>query len=138
MKTKLVGLGGVALGALGVLFKEYWLLFSAVTFFMVLDVITGVMKGAVNNNLSSKIGAKGFIKRIGYFISLSFCIGFDYFSPLILAEVLGIETSNILVFSSCVAGYLILNDAFSILENLLACGVPLPQKIIDFLGGLKK
>ena len=46
----------------------YDTLFKALLIFIVLDYLSGVMRAIYTKKLSSKIGAKGIIKKIGYIV----------------------------------------------------------------------
>ena len=92
---------------------------------VVIDYITGVLKAIYERNLNSTIGAKGIIKKVGYFMVVAVAV--------ILDRITG-ETGAI---RTLVIYFFVANEGISILENWGGMGLPLPQKLIDTLEQLK-
>ena len=84
---------------------------------MVLDYLSGMAAAWMQNNLSSKIGAKGIIKKVGYMGN--------------------IDISYNMWFGLLVAVWLIINEMISILENLSKLGVPIPDFMTKLIKRLK-
>ena len=99
----------------------------ALVIFMVLDYITGTTRGYVNKDLSSNIGFKG-IARKGVI-----------FTILIVAVMLDrlLNTGN-WMFRTLVCYFYIANEGISILENAVALGAPVPEKLKDALVQLRE
>ncbi len=84
---------------------------------MTFDFITGIAKGWITGKVSSRIGFKGVLRKCMYFVAL------------IVANMLDLLVGGVPVFRTMVAYYLIAIEGISVLENLEAMNVPLPQAI---------
>mgnify|MGYP001059116118 CR=1 FL=1 len=90
---------------------------SILVVFMTLDFITGIIKSFITGEVSSKKGFKGIMKKCMYFVAL------------IVANMLDLLIGGVPVFRTMVAYYLIAVEAISLIENLEAMNVPLPQQL---------
>lgn len=120
IKTAIVGaldwelyLGPVSAFLLAAL--QYWLgpmdsLVNLLLWILVVDYVTGWIKGAVNGELSSRLGAKGVLRKFGKLIIVGLAVQ--------IGKVLGTSLIRIVVMG----GY-ISNELLSIIENGEACGV---------------
>jgi toxin secretion/phage lysis holin len=88
---------------------------------MVLDYLSGVIAAAVNHQLSSKIGYKGFLKKIIMILGITSVAIVQGSLP----DVPYLLTSFVLFF--------ILNEVISIIENLDRAGVKLPGMLVRLL-----
>ncbi len=83
-----------------------------------IDYITGVMRAFVEKQLSSEIGARGIVKKVLIFTLVGIGHTID-------SQVLGggsaIRTAVIFFYLS--------NEGISILENAVAMGLPIPDKL---------
>ncbi len=91
-----------------------------------LDYISGLIKAYICKNLSSSIGFKGILKKIGVLILVMLSVLVD--------RVAG-ETGAI---RTLVIYYFVANEGLSILENLGEAGLPIPKKLKEALKILKK
>ncbi len=103
----------------------YDTLFKALLFFIVLDYLSGVMRAFYTGKLSSKVGAKGIIKKIGYIILV------------IVVEILDILLKDNGYLRNIVIYMFIANEGISILENWSAMGIKLPAIIKDKFNNMK-
>ena len=103
----------------------YDTLFKALLIFIVLDYLTGVMRAFYTGKLSSKVGAKGIIKKIGYIILV------------IVVEILDILLKDNGYLRNIVIYMFIANEGISILENWSAMGIKLPAIIKDKFNNMK-
>lgn len=94
--------------------------------FMVLDYITGITKAFINKQISSEYGGKGILKKSTIFIILIVAVSLD--------RLLGQGW----VFRSITCFWYIGNEGFSILENIIAIGIPVPEELKNALIQLKK
>ena len=101
---------------------------------MVLDYISGIIKSYETNTLSSKVGAKGIIKKFSYFlvIVISFIIDF-----ILCNYTLNEIDLYYPVVSEIIIAWFVINEVISILENVSEIGVPLPKFIINITSHLK-
>lgn len=97
--------------------------FGLLVTFITLDYITGVIAGIANKELSSAIGYRGLLKKIGILIVVA--------TAHLIGTYLGFEVRV------WVIGYYIANEGISILENTGRIGVPYPEKLIGILKQLK-
>lgn len=94
--------------------------------FMVIDFITGILKGIVNKQLNSHICLKGIVKKCCYFILVIVAVALDRLYP----EAQGLVRTLVCYF-------LVATDGISILENIGAAGVPYPKFLKNILEQLK-
>lgn len=103
---------------------------------MVTDYITGMAKAYINAQLSSRIGIKGIIKKLCYFLAV-ICAGVMDWVISVGAAKLGIDIGISLYIGLIVTIWLIINELISILENLSVVGVPLPKFLSKTIEKLK-
>lgn len=91
-----------------------------------LDYVSGILKAFINKNLSSEIGLKGILKKVGILVIVMLGVLID--------RVAG-ETGAI---RTLVIYYFVANEGLSIVENLGEAGLPIPKKLKEALKALKK
>lgn len=103
---------------------------------MVIDYLSGMSVAWSTGELSSKIGAKGIVKKVGYMALIAVAMGVDYliYSGIAAAN---IEVGYNMWFGLLVAVWLIINEMISILENLSKLGVPIPEFLKKIIQRLK-
>lgn len=99
---------------LSLVFGGLDLLFKILLLFMALDYLTGFMKGVTNQKLSSIIGWRGLMKKIGTLIAIIIAHQMD-------------QISNTQVFRVTIMTFFVANEGISVVENLNALGVPIPK-----------
>jgi len=102
---------------------------------MIIDYLSGMSAAWLEGTLSSKLGAKGIVKKVGYMALIVVAMGVDYliYSGIVAAN---IELGYSMWFGALVCVWLIINEMISILENLKKLGVPMPvflEKIVNRL-----
>ena len=95
--------------------------------FMVLDYVTGLIKGYIFKKLSSDIGLKGIARKAVIFIVLIVAVSLDRLTG-----------NGQWIFRTLVCYFYIANEGLSIVENCAQIGLPVPQKIKDALIQLKE
>ena len=103
----------------------YDTLFKALLIFIVLDYLSGIMRAIYTKKLSSKIGAKGIIKKIGYIVLI------------VVVEILDILLKDNGYLRNIIIYMFIANEGISILENWSAMGIKVPDIIKDKFSNLK-
>ena len=93
---------------------------------IVLDYISGLIKAYECKVLSSKIGMRGILKKVGVLLVVMLSVLID--------RVTG-ETGAI---RTLVIYYFVANEGLSILENLGEAGLPIPKFLKDALKNLRK
>ena len=129
---------GAVMAVLAAVFGAYWYVFAAFLLLNVIDWITGWAKANKNKEESSKVGAAGAIKKLGYWavVLVAFVISgvFVNFGN----DVLGINLSFLHLIGWWVLAMLIVNEARSILENLVEMGYRIPEILIKGLAVTEK
>lgn len=92
-------------------------LLIALLCFICIDYITGILKGAIKKNLNSEICFRGLFKKAIILI------------VVIVANVLDVYVINSNVAKSVTIMFYIMQESISIIENVGACGVPIPEKL---------
>jgi toxin secretion/phage lysis holin len=103
---------------------------------MIIDYLSGMSAAWSEGTLSSRVGAKGIVKKVGYMALIVVAMGVDYliYSGIAAAN---IELGYSMWFGLLVAVWLIINEMISILENLGRLGVPIPEFLKKIIGRLK-
>ena len=113
------------IGGIGWFLGGFDTMMIALLVFMGVDYISGVMCAITNKKLSSKVGAKGILKKV----LIILLVGLTN----ILGTATGIEGLRYIIISFYLA-----NEGISIIENASVLGLPVPQKIKDVLEQLKQ
>ena len=92
---------------------------------IVLDYITGLLKAGKKKSLSSKIGLKGIKRKVGILCLVAIAVIIDR-----LAGDSGLIRTTVIY-------YLVANEGLSIIENLGALDIGVPEFITDKLEQLK-
>lgn len=96
------------------LFNSYYIFTFLTT--IIIDIITGILKGLYNKQLSSKIGLKGLIKHC--------CIILIVFTISIVLPLMGYTTG-----ARAIIVFYIIQYCLSIIENIGGMGVPIPPYV---------
>lgn len=127
MKQNIIEIGFASVGTLLVyLFGGWDIALQCLVTAIVLDYISGLIKAYNTKTLSSKIGFKGLLKKVGIL-----CI-------VILAVLLDRISGETGVIRTMVIYYFVANEGLSVLENLAEAGLPIPQFIKNALLNLQK
>lgn len=102
------------------------ILFKTLLVFIIIDYITGLLRAIYTKKLSSKIGAKGIIKKVGYV--------FIVILAALLDKLLN-STGNI---RNIVIYMFIANEGISILENWTSMGIKIPKILKDKFNDINK
>ena len=102
---------------------DSWLIGLAVL--VVTDYISGVIAAYIHNELDSRRGLAGILKK-----TLMFCV-------VAVANVVDDATGAGGVLRSLTIGFLLANEGISVLENSARCGVPLPKRLLRALEQLR-
>ncbi len=103
---------------------DIWLI--ALVTVIVIDYATGLARAYIQAELSSKIGFKGIVKKLTYFALVAVAVIAD--------NITGARE----LLRTAVIGFLIANEALSILENYaIVTGQKAPRILINVLNKLK-
>lgn len=113
---------------------------------MVLDYVTGMLaskKEALEHpdeagyGWSSKKGAQGIIKKVGYLCVIAVAVVVDYVI-LHVAATIGVTVTAKAFFALLVAVWYILNELLSIIENAGRMGAQVPEWLRKYIAVLKE
>lgn len=90
-----------------------------------IDYISGIIKAFINKDLSSKIGVKGLLKKVGVLLIVA------------LATLIDRITGESGAVRTLVIYYFVANEGLSVVENLGEAGLPIPDVIKKALKSLK-
>lgn len=107
------------------LFGEFDIALQCLLVFIALDYISGIIKAYTNKELSSKIGFRGILKKVGILIIVAVGVLVDRI------------TGDSGAVRSLVIYYFVANEGLSIIENLSQTGLPIPKSIKNALKILK-
>ena len=139
MKTEANTISAVIAAALGALLSYcVQLVIPLIVLFLVmlLDYVTGMSKAWIRGEMSSRIGIKGIVKKLGYIVIVAVAGVMDWLIAYGLESV-GIEFKLPFLLAAIVMIWLIINELISILENVAAIGGPTPPFITKLLSKLK-
>lgn len=108
------------------IFGEFDIALQCLLVFIALDYISGLIKAYCTKTLSSKIGFKGILKKVGILAIVALSVSLDR---------LGGDTGAI---RTLVIYYFVANEGLSVLENLAEAGIPVPKSIKKALKNIKK
>ena len=110
-------IGGLASNLFGAWDK----LFGTFITIMMIDYVTGFIKGAYNKNLSSEIGWKGVLKKLA-----TLCV-------VVIANAIQSLLGDNMAIRDIVMMFYISNEALSVLENVAAVSNVIPPELKDIL-----
>lgn len=90
-----------------------------------LDYVSGLIKAYSTKTLSSKIGIRGLLKKVGLLI------------VVMIGVIIDKVTGGTGAVRTLVIYYFVANEGLSIIENLGVAGVPIPKSIKKALKALK-
>ena len=108
------------------LFGGFDVALSCLVIAIALDYISGLIKAFYTKQLSSKIGFKGLLKKIGILILVMVAVLVD--------RVAG----NTGAIRTLVIYYFVANEGLSIIENLAETNIPIPAVLKRALKAIKK
>lgn len=102
-----------------------------------IDYITGMVGAWINQELSSKKGIKGIVKKLSYFLVVAVGMVVDWLIYSGLGKA-GVEIDGgISVIALLVTTWIIVNELISILENVDKIGIPIPSFLSRIISKLK-
>lgn len=107
-------------GVLGWIFGGFDSLIYALTAFVAIDYLTGILLAIRDKKLSSEVGYKGIVKKFLIFMIVSM-------GNIIDNYILGTGST----LRTLVIMFYLANEGISILENAGQLGLPIPKKLKD-------
>ncbi|SIT91769.1 toxin secretion/phage lysis holin [Edaphobacillus lindanitolerans] len=100
-------------------------------FFMILDMLTGLLRSWVTKSLDSTIGFAGVVKKFAILIMIGMAAALEY---MLVAA--GQDPKGFILLG--VTSFFIVNEGISILENCAQIGLPIPPVLFNALQKLHK
>lgn len=119
------GVASMSTGILTYLYGSFDGLLTALCVAVVLDYVTGLIKAGITHTLSSEIGFKGILKKILIMLIVA------------LAHVIDNCVGSGDTWRNIAIVFYICNEGISILENAVACGLPVPDKLKEILQNME-
>ena len=129
---------GSAITFFSCLLGEYWYIFAAFLLLNVIDYATGLMKSKVFNKISSVAGMKGAFKKVGYWIAVAVAFLIPVTLCELLNDTLGINADFLMLFGWFTLATFTINEARSVVENLVQMGVEVPEFLVKGLAIAEK
>lgn len=126
----------VALGGLSAYMRLMFVPLVVLLGVMIVDYMSGMLKAWGNDELSSKVGLRGIVKKLCYLMLVCVAGVVDWLLWSGLRQV-GISLDFGFCFGLIVTIWLIVNELISILENLDALKVPMPKFLKNVVKHLK-
>lgn len=124
---------GGAMTILAGIFGEFYYIFVAFLLLNVVDYLTGWAKSKVSKSESSMAGLKGIMKKIGYWITISIAFLIPATLTELLSDTLQINADFLMYFGWFTVACFLINEARSIIENLIQIGVEVPGFLVKGL-----
>lgn len=110
----------------------HWILFLGYLILNIFDYITGTIKSKIKKEESSNKGLIGIVKKICYWI----LIGVAFLISYLLVDIgscININLEFVMLFGWFTLTCLFINEARSIIENLIEIGISVPKFLINGL-----
>lgn len=123
---------GTVLTYIITIFEQYGLIMFTFLIFNVLDWMTGTMKARLLGKESSIDGLKGVCKKLGYWVLIlvAFLVGENF---ILIGNNLCIDLSIADYIGWITLAMLVVNEARSIIENLVQMDVYVPEVLVKGL-----
>lgn len=135
--TKIVDAYNVTVGAMVTLltglFGVFWYIFAAYLLLNVFDWLTGWYKSRKLKKESSKVGLKGIVKKLGYWVIVAVAFLMAKVFVNMGHDLLNVDLSFLTLLGWFTLACLMVNEVRSIIENLVECGYNVPNVLISGL-----
>ncbi len=120
---------GAVLAAMAGHFSQYGTVMTTFLIFNVIDWITGTCKARLSGKESSVSGLRGICKKLGYWVLVfvAFMIGENL---VLIGKEMGITFETASYIGILTLAMLVINEARSIMENLVQMGVNVPDILV--------
>ncbi len=136
-ENTLKGITAAAFAVVGAYFRELGFPLVLLVVVMSLDYLSGLAKAWFTRTLSSKVGVRGFVKKLCYMLSVGVAVVVDFVLQL-AAEETNLDLTGCYFCATLVMVWLVLNECISIMENAAAIGVPVPEFLLRLIKRLKQ
>lgn len=130
-------IGGIVT-LLAMIFGAFWYIFMAYMALNIFDWLTGWYKARRIKRESSRVGIKGIFKKLGYWIIIAVAFLMSTVFVEMGKDVLHIQLDFLMGIGWFTLACLMVNEARSILENLVECGFHVPVVLVKGLAITEK
>lgn len=124
---------GAIVTVMTAIFGIYWYIFAAFLVFNVFDWLTGWYNSRKHKKESSRVGLMGIVKKLGYWVIIMVAFMVSYVFVRMGQDILHVDLSFLQMVGWFTLACLMVNEARSILENLVECGYNVPTVLIKGL-----
>lgn len=129
---------GAIAAVMTVVFGAYWYVFVLYFGLNIIDWLTGWYNAKKKKTESSRVGAQGIFKKVGYWAVVLVAFIISGCLVRIGDDLLGVNLSFLNLIGWWVLAMMIVNEARSILENLVEIGCYVPPVLIRGLAVTEK
>lgn len=126
-------LAGMIVSIMTAIFGMYWYIFAAYFLLNILDWLTGWYNSRRKKTESSSEGLRGIVKKLGYWIIIAVAFLMSTVFVRLGNDILGINLDFLMMIGWFTLACLMINEARSILENLVECGCDVPEVLVSGL-----
>lgn len=123
---------GIIVAILAMVFGEHWILFAAFFGLNVVDYITGSLEARLTETSNSRIGAKGVLKKLGYWLMILVAFGASAIF-IEIGRIIGVNLGVTTLIGWYVLATLAINEIRSIVENFVEAGFNVPAILVKGL-----
>ena len=124
---------GAVVAVLSAIFGVYWYVFVAYLVMNILDWLSGWYNSRKKKEESSSVGLKGILKKTGYWVVIAVAFMVSNVFVHLGNDVLHMDLDFLMMVGWFTLACLMVNEARSILENLVECGYNVPAVLVDGL-----
>ena len=129
---------GAVVAVLSAVLGVYWYLFAGYLALNVLDWLTGWYRSAKLHTESSKVGLRGILKKLGYWVIIIVAFMLPQLFVQFAHDAFGVDLSLLVSVGWLTLAMLIVNEIRSILENLVETGYNVPEVLVKGLAITEK
>ena len=119
---------GSIVAVLSYVLGQHWILFVAYLALNVADQFTGWMGAKMEGKVSSRIGWRGVMKKLGYWIMIMVAFGASAVF-IEIGKVIGVDLGVTTLLGWFVLASLLINEIRSIVENFVEAGYNVPKAL---------
>lgn len=124
---------GAVVALLSAIFGAFWYIFAAYFVMNVIDWLTGWYKSRKLHEESSKVGIKGILKKLGYWVIIAVAFLMSNVFVKMGDDILHIDLTFLSMIGWFTLACLLVNEVRSVVENLVECGYNVPQVLVSGL-----
>ena len=127
---------GTIVAGLTYVFGIHWPVFALFLVLNVVDYVYGVLKAKATNTMSSAKGAKGILKKVSYWVIIAIAFGVSCIF-IDIGTTIGVNLGFLQLVGWFVLAIYIINELTSIVENMMALGIDVPEILVKGLAAAR-